>query len=319
MGGTEQKLIMSELCNICPRRCNVVRSDALDNTVRCPGVCHSPALPMVARAGLHFWEEPVISGSRGSGTVFFSGCNLQCVYCQNYNISSQSAGKIITIERLKMIYRELYEQSAHNINLVTPTHYSHAILQSLNSKLPIPVVYNTNSYDSIDTLKLFESKVDIYLADYKYSDNAPALRYSKVKDYAETAWRAIQEMYRQTGPYKINSDGIMQRGVIIRHLILPNAVENTLKVIEMVAKNFSPGEVLFSLMRQYLPCGKVSAEDYPELNRRVSDEEYALIEDALFASGIEDGFVQDESSAVNDFIPCFDGSGVENQEPNCMR
>ena len=310
---------MKYLCNICPRKCNIERGSSFTEFHRLPGVCHSPLQPMVARAGLHFWEEPVISGERGSGTIFFSGCNLQCVYCQNFNISSESAGSVISVERLKAIYQELATQGAHNINLVTPTHYSEAILESLAEKPPLPVVYNTNSYDSVNTLKRFAGKIDIYLADYKYSSNDLAMRYSKVKDYAETAWAAIQEMYRQTGPYQIDEHGIMQKGVIIRHLILPNAVENTLKTIELVAKNFAPGEVLFSLMRQYLPCGMVSEDQYPELNRRVSDEEYAIIEDALFASGIEDGFVQDESSATTDFIPCFDGSGVEAQEPNCMR
>ena len=300
---------MEKFCNICPRKCNIVRG-VLTPGKRLAGVCRTPALPMVARAGLHHWEEPVISGERGSGTVFFSGCNLNCVYCQNYNISSEVEGKVITVERLKAIYQELIELGAHNINLVTPTHYSEAILETLAEPLSVPVVYNTNSYDSVETLKRFENKVQIYLADYKYADNSLGKRYSKVNDYAETAWAAIQEMYRQTGPYVIDDNGIMQKGVIIRHLILPGAVENTLKVIELIAENFRPGEVLFSLMRQYLPCGKVSETDYPELNRRVTDEEYAIIEDALFDSGIEDGFVQDESSASGEFIPSFDGSGV---------
>ena len=300
---------MDKLCSICPRKCNIVRGVFAPGKVL-PGVCHTPALPMVARAGLHHWEEPVISGSKGSGTVFFSGCNLNCVYCQNYNISSEVEGKVITIERLKEIYQELIDLGAHNINLVTPTHYSEAILESLEQPLSVPVVYNTNSYDSVETLKRFENKVQIYLADYKYADDLPGKRYSQVNDYAQTAWAAIQEMYRQTGPYVIDDNGIMQKGVIIRHLILPGQVENTLKVIELIAENFKPGEVLFSLMRQYLPCGKVTATEYPELNRRVTDEEYEIIEDALFDSGIEDGFVQDESSASGDFIPCFDGSGV---------
>ena len=269
-----------------------------------------PGLPMVARAGLHHWEEPVISGSRGSGTVFFAGCNLKCVYCQNYNISAQAAGKLISIERLKEIYQELIHLGAHNINLVTPTHYSHAVLSSLEPPLPVPVVFNTNSYDRLDTLRKFSGKVDIYLADFKYADNRLAQRYSSVNDYAEVAWEAILEMYRQTGPFVIDENNIMQKGVIIRHLILPGAVENTLQVIRKVAQHFKPGEVLFSLMRQYLPCGKVSAEQYSEINRKVTDEEYEIIEEALYTSGIEDGFVQDESSASDDFIPCFDGTGV---------
>lgn len=300
---------MSNLCNICPRKCNIERGIFAPGKVL-PGVCHTPALPMVARAGLHHWEEPVISGTKGSGTVFFSGCNLNCVYCQNYNISSEVEGKVITVERLKAIYQELIGLGAHNINLVTPTHYSEAILESLAEPLTVPVVYNTNSYDSVETLKRFEDKVQIYLADYKYADNALGKRYSGVKDYAEVALEAINEMYRQTGDYVIDDNGIMQKGVIIRHLILPGAVENTLKVIELIAEKFRPGEIMFSLMRQYLPCGKVSETEYPELNCRVTDEEYAVIEEALFDSGIEDGFVQDESSASGEFIPCFDGTGV---------
>ena len=300
---------MDNLCKICPRKCNIKRGVFTAGKVL-PGVCHAPVQPMVARAGLHHWEEPVISGSKGSGTVFFSGCNLNCIYCQNYNISSELEGKVITVERLKKIYQELIYLGAHNINLVTPTHYSEVILESLAEPLSVPVVYNSNGYDSVETLRRFESKIQIYLPDYKYADNAAGMRYSKVSDYAETAWAAIQEMYRQTGPYVIDDNGIMQKGVIIRHLILPGQVENTLKVIELIAKNFKPGEVLFSLMRQYLPCGEVSETSYPELNRKVTDEEYEIIEDALFASGIEDGFVQDESSASGEFIPSFDGTGV---------
>ena len=300
---------MDNLCKICPRKCNIKRGVFTAGKVL-PGVCHAPVQPMVARAGLHHWEEPVISGSKGSGTVFFSGCNLNCIYCQNYNISSELEGKVITVERLKKIYQELIDLGAHNINLVTPTHYSEVILESLAEPLSVPVVYNSNGYDSVETLRRFESKIQIYLPDYKYADNAAGMRYSKVSDYAETAWAAIQEMYRQTGPYVIDDNGIMQKGVIIRHLILPGQVENTLKVIELIAKNFKPGEVLFSLMRQYLPCGEVSETSYPELNRKVTDEEYEIIEDALFASGLEDGFVQDESSASGEFIPSFDGTGV---------
>ena len=299
---------MSGCCILCPRRCRVQRQETLHDG-KLAGVCASPRLPVVARAALHQWEEPVISGSRGSGTVFFSGCNLNCVFCQNYNISSKVEGKVITVERLKAIYQELIELGAHNINLVTPTHYSKAILASLEEPLSVPVVYNSNGYDSVETLKLFENKVQIYLPDYKYADNTLGKRYSQVSDYAETALAAIKEMYRQTGDYVIDDNGIMQKGVIIRHLILPNAIENTLKVIELVSKTFRPGQVMFSLMRQYIPCGKVSDSNYPEINRKVTDEEYALVEDALFASNIEDGFVQDESSASGEFIPTFDGTG----------
>ncbi len=265
---------------------------------------------MVARAGLHFWEEPVISGSRGSGTVFFAGCNLHCVYCQNYEISSQCAGREVSVEKLQDIYAGLVERGAHNINLVTPTHFTGAVLKSLDTLPGVPVVYNTNGYDLPETIRLYQNKVAIYLPDLKYADDNIALRYSGVKDYFIRAVAAIREMYRQTGNFQIDENGIMQRGVIIRHLLLPGQLENTLKVIRFVAENFRPGEVMFSLMRQYVPCGKVSDENYPELNRRVSDEEYAAAEAALFDSGIEDGFVQDAESADKAFIPAFDGTGV---------
>ena len=301
---------MQTPCQQCPRQCNILRSMEYIPGGKLPGVCHAPALPVVARAGLHHWEEPVISGSNGSGTVFFSGCNLNCVYCQNFNISSGVEGKLITVERLRQIYEELIALKAHNINLVTPTHYTDAILQSLAEPLKVPVVYNTNSYDRVENLQKFSGKVQIYLADYKYIDNQLGKRYSGVNDYAEIAWNAIEEMYRQTGPFVIDDNGIMQKGVIIRHLILPNAIENTIKIIRRVAERFAPGEVLFSLMRQYLPYGKVDAGNYPEINRTVNDEEYELVEEALYSSGIEDGFVQDESAASCDFIPVFDNTGV---------
>jgi putative pyruvate formate lyase activating enzyme len=267
-------------------------------------------LPVVARAGLHHWEEPVISGSRGSGTVFFSGCNLKCVFCQNYNISTGHQGKEITVARLHEIYQELISQGAHNINLVTPGHYIHAISESLEEKLAVPVVYNSNGYDRVESLRSLEGKIDIYLPDLKYADNLIASEYSQAPDYFETASAAIDEMFRQTGPFEIDDNGIMQKGVIIRHLVLPEQLENSVKVINYVAEHFPKGSVLFSLMRQYIPCGTVSDEKYPELNRKLSDFEYETIESVLFDSGIEDGFLQDEEAATDAFIPLFDGSGV---------
>lgn len=293
-------------CTLCPRFCRVNRPVSGGGN----GVCGTPLTPVVSRAGLHFWEEPVISGSRGSGTVFFAGCNLHCVYCQNYEISSRCTGREITVERLKEIYAELIAQGAHNINLVTPSHFTEAILQSLDMPLAVPVVYNTNGYDLVETLRRYRGKVDIFLPDLKYADDRAAARYSGVKDYFARSVAAIREMYEQTGEFQIDDDGIMQRGVIIRHLMLPGELENTLAVIRFVAENFRPGEVMFSLMRQYVPCGVVSETNFPELNRRISDDEYAAAEAALFDSGIEDGFVQDARSAGKEFIPAFDGSGV---------
>lgn len=290
------------ICNFCARRCGIDRSQHA-------GFCGMTEKIRIARAGLHFWEEPCISGEKGSGTVFFSGCNLRCVYCQNYEISTGGSGQEITLPRLKEIYSELIAQGAHNINLVTPTHYTDAVLASLEEPLPVPVVYNTNGYEDVENLKRLEGKVQIYLPDLKYSDDSLAIRYSNAPGYFAAATRAIREMFRQTGRYRIDEEtGLMERGIIIRHLLLPGQVENTKRVIDWVAETFEPGDVLFSLMRQYIPHGK--AEDYPELNRKVTDEEYQAVEAHLFDSGIEDGFVQDEDSASKDFIPSFDGTGV---------
>ena len=287
-----------------------MRPETGDKSTVFPGVCGSPRQPVIARAGLHFWEEPVISGEKGSGTVFFSSCNLHCVFCQNYNISTMRQGKQVTVGRLKEIYHELIAQGANNINLVTPGHYSDAILESLAEPLPVPVVYNTNGYDSVETLRKFEGKVQIYLPDLKYMDNRLAARYSGANDYVERATEAIREMFRQTGPFEFDDNGMLRKGVVIRHLILPGCVENSLKVIRFVEENFAPDEVIFSLMRQYIPCGRVSAEEYPELNRKVTQEEYDTVEAALFNSTIEAGFVQDDESASEEFIPAFDGTGV---------
>ena len=263
----------------------------------------------VARAALHFWEEPCISGTKGSGTIFFSGCNLRCIYCQNYDISTFSKGIEISAERLKEIFFELIEQGAHNINFVTPSHFSDGILQALEGvDLPVPVVFNTNGYDSTENLKRFENKVQIYLPDLKYAENDLALKFSHAPNYFEKACLAIDEMFRQRGPYKINDDGILTSGVVIRHLILPGHLENSKKIIDYVASHFKAGEVLFSLMRQYTPFGNIS--EYPELQRTLTDDEYEEVQDYLFESGIEDGFLQDKESAVQDFIPPFNGEGV---------
>ena len=300
---------MSDKCLLCPRKCGVKRAENLCCTL--PGVCASPLNPVVARAGLHHWEEPVISGERGSGAVFFTGCNLHCVFCQNHDISSAPAGKEISVARLREIYFELIAQGAHNINLVTPTHFTDAILSSLEGGLPVPVVWNSNGYEFAASLRKLSGKVQIFLPDLKYADNALAWRYSRTPDYFERALEAIDEMYQQTGPWQMDEEtGLLRSGVVIRHLILPGCVENSKKVIDFVARRFKNGEVFFSLMRQYLPCGKVSDSSFPELNRRVTDEEYQEVEDYLFASGIEDGFVQDAESASCDFIPHFDGTGV---------
>ena len=296
------------LCYVCPHRCGVDRPENMADTNGCFGSCGVGLAPIVARAGLHMWEEPIISGTKGSGTVFFSGCNLHCVFCQNYDISHNGFGKEITIERLKEIYHELIAKGAHNINLVTPTHFTEAVLKSLDESLPVPVVYNTSGFETQDTLRRLKGKVQIYLPDLKYSDDIAAIKYSNAPSYFRTATEAIKEMYCQVGDYHIGDDGIMTKGVIIRHLIMPGMLDNSKRIIDWVASTFKPGQVMFSLMHQYVPCGR--AADYPEINRKVTDAEYKELENYLMASTIEDGFVQEGDSACEDFIPCFDGSGV---------
>ncbi len=292
------------ICNDCPRKCNVLRKALTDNG---KGFCRMGEKPVISRAALHFWEEPPISGTNGSGTVFFSGCNLQCSFCQNKDISRGNFGKEITVERLREIYSELISQGAHNINLVTPTHFVNAIIESLNEPLPVPVVYNCGGYESTQTIKKLQDKVQIYIPDLKYSDNEIALKYSKAPDYFEITTKAIKEMHRQVGNYVIDENGIMKSGVIIRHLILPNNLENTKKVIDWVKNNFSDGEILFSLMSQFTP---ITPCPHDELSRRLTQEEYEKIEEYLFNSGIEDGFMQELSSAKEEYIPPFDLTGV---------
>ena len=289
-------------------RIGVDRPANMSDTTGCFGSCGVGLAPIVARAGLHMWEEPVISGTRGSGTVFFSGCNLHCVFCQSYDISCKGFGKEITIERLKEIYHELIAQGAHNINLVTPTHFTEAVLQSLDEPLPVPVVYNTSGFETQDTLRRLKGKVQIYLPDLKYSDDMAAIKYSNAPYYFRITTEAIKEMYNQVGDYHIDDNGIMTKGVIIRHLIMPGMPDNTKRIIDWVAANFKPGQVMFSLMHQYVPCGR--ANEYPEINRKVTDEEYKELESYLLQSTIEDGFVQEGDAACKDFIPCFDGTGV---------
>ena len=291
-------------CNLCPRKCNTQRK-ALTHSGK--GFCNMGENPVIARAALHFWEEPPISGTNGSGTVFFSGCNLKCVFCQNEDISSGCFGKEITVERLREIYLELINKGAHNINLVTGTHFINAIAKSLEEPLPVPVVYNCGGYESVNSLKLLENKVQIYLPDLKYADDELAIKYSDAPDYFEIATNAIKEMYRQVGNCEFDEDGIMTKGVIIRHLILPNNLENTKRVIDWVKENFNDGEVLFSLMSQFTPNKTCKI---PELSRRLTQEEYDEIEDYLFNSGIEDGFMQELSSAKEEYIPPFNLEGV---------
>lgn len=298
-------------CNVCPRSCKVDRKQSIHEKGRA-GYCRSGMLPIVSRAALHHWEEPCISGTRGAGTVFFAGCNLSCVYCQNYEISELMHGEEISVERLRQIYFELIAQGAHNIDLVTPTHFTHAIFQSLREPLPVPVVYNCGGYESIHTVAFLRKKIQCWLPDLKYSLREPAARYSDAPDYFEKATAAIEQMYRQIGTYEIGSDGILKKGVLIRHLILPGNLENTKGVLRYVAETFAPGQVLFSLMRQYVPWGRAS--EFPEINRRLTEEEYNEAKAYMEELGIVDGYTQAADSSDAVYIPAFNGAGV--REPS---
>lgn len=290
-------------CSLCPRRCGA------DRAAGQTGFCGAPEAPVVARAAPHFGEEPCISGTRGSGAVFFAGCNLRCVFCQNYALSRNQLGREITVQRLRDIFLELRDQGVHNINLVTPSHDARAIAQALDGlELGIPVVWNSSGYESVETLRMLEGLVQIYLPDLKYADAALATRYSAAPDYPETARAAILEMFRQTGPFRMDGDGLLQSGVLIRHLILPEQGDNSCRVIDWVSDTFEPGDVLFSLMSQYTPMGELSA--FPELRHTVSPALNAAIYAHLLDSRIEDGFYQDLEAATGELIPKFDGTGV---------
>lgn len=294
-------------CALCPRDCKAIRDGEQGQ-----GFCHMGTLPKVARAALHFWEEPCISGKNGSGTVFFSGCTLRCVYCQNYEISNREYGEIISVERLAAIYRELEEQGAHNINLVNPTHFVPAIVESLRQYRPrIPVVYNSSGYEKVEILRQLEGLVDVYLPDFKYADDETARRYSGVSDYFSQACLAITEMARQTGAPQFNEEGMLLHGTVVRHLILPGNTRNSMAVLDWIQQHLS-GQVLVSLMGQYVPCGAV--QQMPELNRRITPREYRKVQDYLFSLDL-DGFVQRLSSAQKDYIPQFDLQGVLERGP----
>lgn len=293
-------------CILCPRECNVNRNEG--NSGFC-GVAGEDIY--LARAALHMWEEPCISGEEGSGTVFFSGCSLRCVYCQNYNIAHAKTGKAVTKERLSEIFLELQEKGANNINLVTPTHYTPEIVWSVKHArergLTLPIVYNCSGYEKVDTLRMLEDIVDIYLTDFKYMDNDMAKRYSHASNYTEVAKAALKEMVRQTGDAVFSEEGMMQRGVIVRHLLLPDALENAKAVVQYVYETY--GDTVFlSLMNQYTPLPQV--EKYPEINRRVTEEEYDELVDFAIDIGVENGFIQEGETAEESFIPEFNNEGV---------
>lgn len=290
-------------CELCPRRCRAFRSAEEGG-----GFCRMGADAVVARAALHYWEEPCLSGTRGSGAVFFTGCSLGCVFCQNYSISTQrEVGKRVSPQELSDIFLSLEKQGAHNINLVNPTHFVPAVAEALKLRRPgIPVVYNSGGYERVETLRELEGLIDIYLPDLKYLSPELSRRYSGAENYPQAAMPAILEMARQTGPAVFDGDGILQRGTIVRHLLLPSNTRNTAEVLSWLASNLPQG-VLVSLMAQYIPCGR--AAEFPEINRRVTKREYDKVQDLLFSLNL-DGFVQERSSAKKNYIPDFNLEGV---------
>ena len=288
------------ICTLCPRRCGAERTAEAGG-----GFCRMPAGLRVARAMLHHWEEPPISGRNGAGTVFFSGCTLGCVYCQNGDISTGGFGKDISTARLREIFEELIGQGAHNIELVTPTHFLPWILPALTPRLPVPVVYNCGGYERVETLRALEGLVNVYLPDLKYADGALAAELSGAADYFPVACQAIREMFRQVGPYVLE-DGLLTRGVVIRHLVLPGYLDNTRQVLDWIAETFGPGDVLVSLMSQYTPTNNMTGR----MARRVTAAEYRAAAAYMRNCGITDGFVQERTSAEEAYTPAFDGQGV---------
>ncbi len=280
-------------CNLCPRQCGA------DRSMGQLGYCRCPDTAVVAKTMLHKWEEPALAGSGGSGAIFFGGCTLGCKYCQNRDISRTPVGNAVTSAELRAMMEDLIAQGAENIDLVTPTQYLPTILPALEEKLPVPVVYNCGGYERAETLRALEGKVDIYLPDLKYADNRLALALSGAPDYFQTATTAIREMVRQTGPVRWNGDKIL-RGTVIRHLILPGCVDNSLKVLDWIGENFAPGEVLVSLMRQYTPMGSLPAP----FDRKITDDEYDAVLSWMYLNDLE-GFTQEADAADTSFIPNF--------------
>lgn len=292
-------------CTLCPRSCKADRFSGQS------GFCGADDKLYLARAALHFWEEPCISGERGSGTVFFSGCNLRCVYCQNSDISRMDAKKEVTVERLAEIFMELQGKGALNINLVTPTHYIPQIITALalakQQGLTLPVVYNTSGYESVEALKMLEGYVQVYLPDFKYMSRELAKRYSGAEDYPDRAKEALEEMVRQVGTPEFSEDGIIQKGVIVRHLVLPNHTDDSKKVIEYLHDRYGD-DIFISIMNQYTPLRQV--EKFPELNRKITEPEYDEVVDFAIALGVEHGFIQEGETQSESFIPAFDFEGV---------
>lgn len=295
----------SFMCNLCPRECKV------DRGLGKIGFCKVPNHIKVARAALHFWEEPCISGEEGSGTVFFSGCNLRCVYCQNRKIAEGVYGKEITVDRLAAIFLELQEKGANNINLVTPSHYVLEIIEALKMAkmqgLTIPIVYNSSAYEKEEVLKLLEGLVDVYLPDFKYMDEKLSQKYSNALHYPDVAKKALKEMIRQVGEPRFNEKGILIKGVVVRHLVLPGYTEDSKRIVKYLYETYG-NNIFISILSQFTPLEGLEA--YPEINRKLTEKEYEDVVDYAIEIGVENGFIQEGSVAEESFIPDFDGQGV---------
>ena len=287
--------VLSMICSICPRKCSAMRTELAGE-----GYCRMGTLPVVARVAPHFGEEPCISGEKGSGTVFFSGCTLSCVYCQNYEISAENKGRAITPEELADCYKQLEEQGVHNINLVTADHFAPAVVKSLDIYKPsVPVVYNCGGYVSPTILTMLDGYVDVYLPDFKYSSNALAEKYSDAPGYTDVALAAIREMIFQVGEPAYDDSGMIKRGVIVRHLVLPSHTKNSIGVLEIIKKKYGTRAAV-SLMAQYFPAGE--AEEYPDINRKLTKREYHKVLDSFFDLGL-DGFAQELDSSDKKYVP----------------
>ena len=291
-------------CTLCPRKCGVDRENAR-------GICGESNILRVARASLHMWEEPCLSGNVGSGTVFFTGCNLGCIYCQNYNITHEHHGKEITTERLAEIFLELQEKGAANINLVTAVHFTPHIIQALDiarkNGLKLPIVYNSSGYERPETLKMLDGYIDIYLPDYKYFDPVLAKKFSFAPDYPSVVREALREMFRQVGTPVFDADGMMKKGMIVRHLVLPAHTADSMNVLSDLHETFGD-DIYISIMSQYTPCR--TFEDTPELSRKLTRYEYKKVTDFAEKLGIVNGFLQSGEAAKESFIPDFDERGV---------
>lgn len=293
-----------ENCSLCPRNCHIDRTSSF-------GFCQSSSQIKAARAALHHWEEPCISGTRGSGAIFFSGCTLRCCFCQNYSISSETYGKEISEQKLAQIFLELQNQGAHNINLVTATQYLPSILNALDrikDKLNIPVVYNSSGYEKPETIRLLKDYVDIYLPDLKYFSSKLSQKYSKAEDYFKVASNAVRLMIEQTGKPVFDSDGILQKGVIIRHLVLPNCRKDSITLLHWIKETLPDKSYLISLLSQYTPFYK--SHEYPELNRRITTYEYESVLKEAISLGLVEGFMQEKSSAKEEYTPPFNLEGL---------